>query len=130
MITTAAANIAHALRTGPVSLTGKKLWYGYNIVTASTTLVATNYTSDGQYSTNTATVTTAIDQASVTKDPNANVSHHNVLHKRFDPVYYSFKEQFDTLIGTHDPDCSTVKEVEGKLIAKHGFVRIVLSRPV
>ncbi|KAJ4289690.1 hypothetical protein N0V90_011019 [Kalmusia sp. IMI 367209] len=114
-------DVARALWNGPVSSTGKKLWHGFKIGTDLSSLAATNCTIDGTCFGTATSVTDWIDEAFVAKDLTANLTSHNTSHQRFDYVYYSFKQQFDSLIGTHDPDYSAFKDAGGKMITYHGL---------
>ena len=124
VIDAATANVARALWAGPTSSSGKQLWYGYNIGTDLSSLAATNCTNLGQCSGNEYSVTAGIDKAFVAKGGLINITDDNVSHKRFDQVYRSFKQQFDSLIGATDPDYTEFKDSGGKIITYHGLASI------
>jgi hypothetical protein len=128
VVTNATVDVARALWNGPRSSTGKQLWYGYNIGTDLSSLAATNCTINGQCSSSAISTTVGVDLAFVTKDLSANVTGDDVSHKRFDQVYHYFKQQFDSLIGTHDPDYSDFKDAGGKIITYHGLVSVSFAQ--
>ncbi|KAJ4314137.1 hypothetical protein N0V94_006596 [Neodidymelliopsis sp. IMI 364377] len=117
----ATIDVARALWSGPVSSTGKQLWYGFNIGTDLSTLAATNCTSEGKCSGNSYSVTASIDAAFVAKGGAINTTEDNSSYQRFDYVYHSFKQQFDSLIGAVDPDYQAFKNAGGKIITYHGL---------
>lgn len=129
VITNETVNVARALWNGPVSSAGEQLWYGFNIGTDLSEIAAPNCTSDGQcFSSPSTAPILGIDLAFVTKNLTANVPDDLTSHKRFDYVYRSFKQQYDSLIGTHDPDYTDFQEAGGKIITYHGLVRIFLGQ--
>jgi feruloyl esterase len=118
----ATVDVARALWSGPVSSTGKQLWYGFNIGTDLSTLAATNCTSVGKCSGSSYSVTAGIDAAFVAKGGAINITEDNSSYQRFDHVYTSFKQQFDSLIGAVDPNYQAFKNAGGKIMTFHGLV--------
>jgi len=58
------------------------------------------------------------------KNSNADVS--NLTQEEFDYVWRASVQQYDSIIGTNDPDLSAFQKRGGKMITYHGTVSCAL----
>jgi len=128
IIDAATVDVARGLWSGPVSSSGKQLWHGYKIGTDLSSLAATNCDDLGRCGGDNYSVVAGIDETFVAKGRPINVTDDSISHKRFDHIYFSFKRQFDSLMGAINPDYSAYKEAGGKIITYHGLVSIDISQ--
>ena len=54
------------------------------------------------------------------KNASADIS--NISHEEFDRIAHAAVQQYDSIIGTNDPDLSEFRSRGGKLISYHGLV--------
>jgi hypothetical protein len=119
-----AALVANATWSGPVASNGKILAFGQNIgadLSGSLTgqgLAATNCT-------NGTCVGALINLASqwpeyfIRKGAGFNFS--SLTHDDYDQLFHESYQQFESIIGTDDPDLSNFKAAGGKMVAYHGL---------
>jgi hypothetical protein len=130
-ITIAAAALVNATWTGPRTSDAKFLWYGPSIqarLTGSTTVTST---SDLGYLMTTCSNGTCSGlpiglgeswlKYFVQKDPAWNYTLINSTDE-YARLFHASVQQFDSIIGTFDPDLSEFRKVGGKLITYHGLV--------
>ena len=138
LLSHSAAFIANATWTGARSSTGEFLWYGLNIgadltgndvfsvgggIARTTCTEINNGTSECEPS-EFSPVTKWI-QLFMEKDPSFNVS--SMTHKDFDRMVKSAIQQYESIIGTNDPDLSQYKNRGGKILTFHGLVSLRLA---
>ena len=114
-----AAIIANATWTGSVSAKGKLQWPG---ITPGTSLSARANTTCDDYGRNCTglpfTVSTDWLRLFVEKDPTFDP--YSYTHVEWDRAVHASVQQYESIIGTSDPDLSEFKSAGGKMITWHG----------
>lgn len=111
---------------GPKKIDGTPIWYGLGkdvSVTGSITDVAIVPTTCGTNGTCTAgDFTLAQDWIKyfLVKDEAADVS--QLTHREFQDLSHAAVQQYDSIIGTNDPDLNSFRTRGGKMITYHGTV--------
>jgi Tannase and feruloyl esterase len=108
-ISNAVADAVNKIWAGPVSTTGKKLWYGAN-KGASFAYLATPgapfFVADAWV------------KYFVTQNPSFDTT--KLTYTSFEQLFRSSQKQFNDIIGTDDPDLSKFARAGGKLLSWHG----------
>ncbi|KAI1372816.1 tannase and feruloyl esterase [Hypoxylon crocopeplum] len=132
-ISHAAAAVANATWGGIISSTGERLWHGLGIgadLTGNSPksygqpgIAATNCTSSGCVPV-TNTLGSVWIQLFLAKDPDFNIS--SMTHEQFDNLFHASKQQYNSMVGTDDPNLSAFKKAGGKMITFHGLADNVI----
>lgn len=133
-ISRAAAEITNLTWTGPRKANGEFLWYGVNYQAALTGDDAFAGTSAGlgYASTTCASNGTCVGAPTglgeawfkffVQKDPEWNYTLINSVDE-YARLFHASVQQYDSIVGTSDPDLSEFRDAGGKVITYHGLVR-------
>lgn len=117
-ISAAAATIAMAAWTGPKDTKNSSLWFGINkdsmLTTVNGVAGPNHFPSPEQWV-----------KRFIYKDENADLS--NMTTKDFTNVFHTSVQQYDSIIGTRDPNLDEFRDQGGKLISFHGMVCFCLS---
>ncbi|KAF1845161.1 tannase and feruloyl esterase [Cucurbitaria berberidis CBS 394.84] len=124
-ISKGAAVITQASWDGPRSSTGEFLWYGYQRGSNISVLGApagTICTADNSTGTNTCDANTSLQvwfNYWVQKYPDETIR--NITHEQWDDLVYASAQEYESVIGTCNPDLSRFKRAGGKMIVWHGL---------
>ncbi|MFC0504976.1 tannase/feruloyl esterase family alpha/beta hydrolase [Micromonospora costi] len=108
-ISNATADAVRKIWAGPVSPTGKKLWYGPNKGASLAALAAPGapfFVADSWV------------KYFVTQNPSFDTT--KLTYKSFDQIFRASQKQFNDIIGTDDPNLSAFAKAGGKLLSWHG----------
>lgn len=126
-ITKAAAVLVNETWHGPRAVDGTKLWHGLSPGSDITGEAPTSYHA-GIAATN-CTGTTCVGasnvlsqwtQLFVSKDPTLDLA--NLTHAEWDDLFRSSSQQYQSLVGSADPDLRAFSQKGGKLLSFHGVV--------
>ena len=126
-ISKGAAIVTQATWEGPRSSTGKFQWYGY--------LRGANISAPGAPAGTTCTVSNSTGIRTCVPAPYylgevwlrywvlkyADASIRNITHEQWDELVDAASQEYDSVIGTADPDLSRFKRAGGKMITWHGL---------
>ena len=108
-ISRALASAVNKIWAGPVTLSGRKLWYGQSKGSdfGSIAAAGTPFLVPDQWA-----------KYFVTRNPSFDAT--KLTYASFERLFTSATQQFDRAIGTNDPDLSTFAKAGGKLLTWHG----------
>ena len=113
------ATICQKIWNGPTDTSGNSLWYGILPGTNFSSLAVTNITEDGTPYTEPFEISDSWVANFLYKDSNYNTS--NVTFEEFDRLYKLSAQEYDSVMGTQNPDLSAFKANGGKLITWQGL---------
>ncbi|KAH8660383.1 Tannase/feruloyl esterase [Xylariales sp. PMI_506] len=126
-VTTTAASVANLSWYGALSSTGERLWYGPNIGSDLTGdsygygagMVSTSCSSSG----NCSVTPFSLAEQWVSRFIENNISYDasKMTMEQFTSIFHQGVNQFDSIIGTDDPDLSEFRNRGGKLMGYHGL---------
>ncbi|KAH0428392.1 feruloyl esterase b [Colletotrichum camelliae] len=123
-VSSAAANVIQATWDGPRSSTGEFQWYGYgkgtDLTQAVTGPIQVKCTEDSCKAEGNPVWMRYL----VKKDPSFDIS--KITHQEWDELMHASINEFDSIIGTSDPDLSAFKRRVGKMINWHGTVHAAI----
>ncbi|KAH8655149.1 putative feruloyl esterase [Tricladium varicosporioides] len=122
-INKAHATVYYKILDGPRTFQGKRLWYGYNpgtglqdlfpgIVQVTTLANGTTVASPEQLS-------DSFIRYLLYRDPNHDTS--TMTYQQYFDLFSQALDQFETVLGTDNPDLSAFKKAGGKLLTWHGL---------
>ncbi|MFI0901159.1 DUF6351 family protein [Streptomyces sp. NPDC020983] len=118
-VTAADAAVVRKIWDGPRTASGRKLWAGVPVGADLTGLAGTTTDDNGDV---TGGRPFQVPQAWVAtwleKDPSFDVS--TLTYSRFTRLFQQSEAEYDTIIGTDDPDLSAFRRSGGKLLSWHG----------
>lgn len=131
-ISSTAASVVNATWQGPVSASGKQIWYGFNPgsdLTGSMSyqpgIATTNCSSGGNCVSQPNVIGRQWLRLFVAKDSNFEIG--NLTHETFDALINAGHQEFESFISTYDPDLSDFRAAGGKMITFHGLVSNLTS---
>ncbi|MEV6105161.1 tannase/feruloyl esterase family alpha/beta hydrolase [Streptomyces sp. NPDC051940] len=116
-VTAADADVVRKIWDGPRDADGKGLWYGLPIGADFNPLAAST-TTDGVTTGSPFIVPAEWVAYFVEKDPA--FSSANLTYTQFDQIFAKARAEYDSVIGTSDPDLTAFRNAGGKLITWHG----------
>ena len=125
-ISQGAATVAQATWNGPRSSTGAFQWYGYLRGTnisgpaspATTTCEVDHNTGKRTCQATPNNIPQAWYNSWVLKNNSATIR--NITHQQWDDLLHASKQEFESVVGTSDPDLSRFKRAGGKMLTWHG----------
>jgi Tannase and feruloyl esterase len=124
LISAGAATIALAAWTGPRTTDGRFLWHGLS-KDASFAGLANTSCSTGTCVGQPFSIGEDWIIQFVQKDPSFDLS--KVSYRQYDSIFRQSVNQFESIIGTTDPDLSDFRDAGGKMITWHGLADEVLA---
>ncbi|KAH8669391.1 Tannase/feruloyl esterase [Ilyonectria robusta] len=125
-ISSTAASVVNATWQGPVSASGKQIWYGFNpgsdltgAMSYQPGIATTNCSSDGKCVSQPNVLGAQWLQLFVAKNPNFDIG--NLTHEKFDALINFGHQQFESFISTYEPDLSEFRDAGGKMLTFHGL---------
>lgn len=119
-LTAGAADVATAIWTGPTSLNGEFMWYGFDIGSSLSTIAPTSCTDTGDcFASGQLSIATWW-RNFVDMDPESNRT--SISWEEFDILFKHLKRAFDSTFETSERDLSSFRDAGGKLINFHGLV--------
>ncbi|SPO01598.1 related to tannase precursor [Cephalotrichum gorgonifer] len=122
--TSGAATIAKAAWDGPRSSSGEFQWYGFshdaNISQAGIGAAATVCDEDGE-NCDALPFNLAYTWARYWLKKNPDFNMRNITHEVWDELFHSSVGEYESIIGTYDPDLSGLRKAGGKMINWHGL---------
>ncbi|KAH8714639.1 Tannase/feruloyl esterase [Ilyonectria robusta] len=123
-ISTAAADVVSKTWAGPRSATGEFQWYGFNKDTHMTRPrfgpILTKCTKEGSCEGQTFAVSNVWARYWVVKDPSFDMS--TITHEQWDDLTHACIEEYESIVGTSNPNLSAFKRRGGKMVNWHGMV--------
>ena len=120
MISEAAARAAVAVWEGPVSTSGKSLWYGM----PSDTRMTLSFTACEEDGSGCRGVPFQPSEAwlryFLAKDPNVDLT--SISHADYERMFNQSFRDYESIIGTSNPDLSDFRQAGGKMIMLHGLI--------
>jgi len=120
-VSSAAADVVQATWDGPRSSTGEFQWYGFSkgtdLTQAITGPIQIHCNDEGSCQAEKNAVWV---RYWVKKDPSFDIS--AITHQEWDDLVHASINEYDSVIGTSDPDLSAFKKRGGKMINWHGTV--------
>jgi feruloyl esterase len=114
-----AAEIAKATWIGATDVEGRLQWPGINPGSSLNDIAGTRCEANGSNCTGSPfAVTTDWHRLFIQKDPNLNP--YSYTQAGWDAAFHASVQQYNSLIGTSDPDLSDFKSLGGKMITWHG----------
>jgi hypothetical protein len=117
-ITAADAAVVARIWDGPRTTSGKKLWYGLPVGAAFGDLAAIQTAPDGTVTGAPFAVPSAWVSDFVLKQPAFNTA--TLTYSQFDQVFKQSVAEYDTVIGSDNPNLSAFKKTGGKLLTWQG----------
>ncbi|CAI6092298.1 unnamed protein product [Clonostachys chloroleuca] len=118
-LTAGAADVATAIWTGPTSLNGEFMWYGFDIGSSLSTIAPTSCTDTGDcFASGQLSIATWW-RNFVDMDPESNRT--SISWEEFDILFKHLKRAFDSTFETSERDLSSFRDAGGKLINFHGL---------
>jgi hypothetical protein len=108
-ISAAVADVVDKIWMGPISPDGKRLWYGPNKGASFSSLATVGspfFVADNWV------------KYFVKKDPRFDTT--KLTYRQFDEIFRQSRQDYDSVIGTDDPDLSAFRKAGGKLLSWHG----------
>ncbi|OHF00065.1 tannase and feruloyl esterase [Colletotrichum orchidophilum] len=119
-ISSTAAAVANAMWTGPVTAENESTYlYGLEMGTDLTFGAQTSCTEDGKCTSLPNAAVTLLLAYFIGKDPEINTT--KISLNGLERAYHSFRQQYDSYLGTDDPDLSSFRDAGGKMITFHGL---------
>lgn len=116
---------------GPKDIDGKPIWFGLNkdvLVTGSTTdlpIVPTTCHDNGTCTAGEFSLASDWIKYFILRDADADLS--DLTHEDFAEMAHMSVQQYESIIGTSDPDLSAFRKRGGKMVTYHGTVSLYLS---
>ncbi|CAO2655638.1 Nn.00g044410.m01.CDS01 [Neocucurbitaria sp. VM-36] len=132
-ISEGAAIIAQATWDGPRSSTGEFYWYGYlrgSNISQPGTPAGTSCTVDNSTGVRTCEANAfLIGQVwyNYWVQKYADASIRNITHEEWDDLVYASTQEYESVLGTSNPDLSRFKRAGGKMITWHGLIDDLIS---
>lgn len=124
-ITEGAARVARAMWDGPRNPQGERLWWGLPKGTPLTSMAETkcDYTDDGEATCVGAPFSIAQDYVKLFlfKRPNDQVNLSDVTHQQYADLFQKSRQEYESFLGSRDPDLSAFARSGGKMITWHGL---------
>ena len=124
-ITKGAARVARAMWDGPRNPQGERLWWGLPKGTPLTSLVKTEceYTDGGEAKCVGAPLNIADDYVKLFlfKQPKDLVNLSAVTHQQYADLFQQSRQEYESFLGSRDPDLSAFARDGGKMITWHGL---------
>jgi feruloyl esterase len=117
-ITAADADVVRKIWDGPRDTNGKRLWYGLPIGADFSALAASKPAADGTTVGSPFFVPSVWVATFVEQQPTFNTA--NLTYAQFDQIFQKARAEFDSVIGTSNPDLKAFRDAGGKLITWHG----------
>jgi hypothetical protein len=133
-VSTAAARVSKATWSGRRSMTDESIWPGHNVGADLTGNSPYSYGQLGIAATNCNNSGCVGEESSlgaewfslfIAKDPSFDLS--NITLEEFDSMVRAGVQQYDSVIGTSDPDLREFHQAGGKMVTFHGLVRFCLG---
>ncbi|PYI11469.1 tannase and feruloyl esterase, partial [Aspergillus sclerotiicarbonarius CBS 121057] len=118
-ITDSMAELVRGMWEGPISLEDQFEWYGLNYDADLTSLLATTCTSLRNCTVTPFSI--SADWARIFLARNSSFSVQGLTRQDFDDLFRESVDQYASIIGTHNPDLTSLKLAGGKMIAWHGM---------
>lgn len=122
VFTSGAADVAQAAWTGPQSSSGGFQWYGFGkdaVMWGPLGALATDCGDDGNCVGVKFPISSVWARYFVAKDPDLDLS--TISHDQWDALFRASINEYDSVIGTADPDLDRFKKAGGKMISWHGM---------
>lgn len=119
-ISSAAATIAQAVWHSPDTKTGHNLWYGLTHDAPFSGLVNTTCSASGQNCTG-SPFTISRDWIRFFLAKNSAFDVTKMTYAQYDRFFHLASQEYDSIIGTNDPDLSAFRDAGGKMITWHGL---------
>lgn len=117
-ITAADADVVRKIWDGPRDSYGRHLWYGLPVGADFLPLAASTPGTDGVTTGSPFIVPAEWVADFVEKDPR--FSSANLTYPQFDRIFQQARAEYDTVIGTGNPDLRAFRDAGGKLLTWHG----------
>jgi hypothetical protein len=118
-ISSAAATIVQAFWEGPRTTKGAFLWYGLHPDTSFGGLLNTTCSANGTCYGTPFDIAYHWIRLFIEKDPTFNPA--NMSFEEFEVVFHQSNQQYQSILGTDDPDLSAFRDAGGKMITWHGL---------
>ncbi|KAH6719570.1 Tannase/feruloyl esterase [Leptodontidium sp. MPI-SDFR-AT-0119] len=119
----AGANVAEAAWNGPRSATGEFQWYGFtydaDISMPVIGVASTECNADGLCKAVPFPLSDVWARYWVKKDPDFDMK--SITHEEWDELFHASVSEYESVIGTSDPDLSAFRRAGGKMINWHGM---------
>jgi pimeloyl-ACP methyl ester carboxylesterase len=115
----AAASIVEATWLGAHTSSGEFLWYGLKKDASLTVLAGTTCTTTGSCTQRPFPTPPSWIRGFVEKRLDYNVF--NMTHEEYDTIFHDSIDQYESLIGTANPDLSAFRRAGGKMVTWHGL---------
>ncbi|KAL2069782.1 hypothetical protein VTL71DRAFT_14461 [Oculimacula yallundae] len=119
VITSTSAEVANATWSGPRSTTGKSLWYGLTHGANLTSYSGTTCLPGKPCASDPFTIGTDWFRFFVNKIPSFDPR--SIGNLQFEELYQASVREYNSIIGTDDPDLSRFKRAGGKMLSWHGL---------
>jgi feruloyl esterase len=116
-ITAADAEVVREIWDGPRDANGNRLWYGLPVGADFSALAATATDSNGVTTGSPFIVPAEWVATFVEKQPSFNTA--DLTYAQFDQIFQKARAEYDSIIGTSDPNLSAFRAAGGKLIRRH-----------
>jgi feruloyl esterase len=117
-VTAADAEVVRKIWDGPRGTDGKRLWYGLPVGAQFDYLAASHTTTDGTSAGDPFIVPKEWVAFFVQKDPSFTSA--NLTYAQFDQIFKKASSQYDSIIGTANPNLTAFRNAGGKLISWQG----------
>lgn len=111
----------HVVGTGPISSSGKSLWYGLNPGTTLEGLAGTICSPNSNENCTTSPFIVPSEWLSLFVTRNTSLDTSTLTLDQYSSLFRASINQFDSIIGTRDPDLTGFKDFGGKMITWHGL---------
>ncbi|KAK2029738.1 tannase and feruloyl esterase [Colletotrichum zoysiae] len=119
----AAAAVANAMWTGPVTAENEPTYlHGLEMGTDLTKGALTNCDSNGHCTGVPNVAVKLLMGYFIGKNPESNTT--RISFKELERAYRSFRQQYDSFLGSDDPDLTSFRDAGGKMITFHGLVSL------
>ncbi|GJC91091.1 putative feruloyl esterase ARB_07085 [Colletotrichum liriopes] len=119
-LTLAAAAVANAMWTGPVTAEDEPTYlHGLEMGTDLTKGAPTSCEKNGKCTGVPNIAVKLLMGYFIGKDPNSSTT--KISFKELERAYRSFRQQFDSFMGSNDPDLTSFRDAGGKMITFHGL---------
>ncbi|MGX1807585.1 tannase/feruloyl esterase family alpha/beta hydrolase [Nocardia sp. NPDC055321] len=118
-ISAADAEVVRKIWDGPRDVSGRQLWYGLPIGADFSNLTASTTGPDGVTVGSPFPVPAQWVANFVEKQPAFDTA--NITYAQFDQIFQQARSEFDSIIGTTDPDLSAFRDAGGKIITWQGY---------
>jgi hypothetical protein len=122
-VTVQMATVVHKILQGPTDASGAQLWYGLNVGTPFAYLpglgLANVETVNGITTPSPFPVSTAWISYFLEQNPNYDTS--TITYSQFPDLFAQSNAEYESVIGTNNPDLSAFRDAGGKMITWHGL---------